>query len=114
MSKKYFFRGKISDEKFRTVLRLFCLDMEAKKTAEFTGLNQNTVNNIYNKLRERIAGLCGLESPFTNGEVELDESCFGARRVRGIRGRGPKVKSPFSGCSSVTIKFTPRLSKTAL
>lgn len=44
MSNKYFFRAKISDEKFKTVLRLFCLDMEAKKIAEFTGLNQNTVN----------------------------------------------------------------------
>ncbi len=97
MSNKYFFRAKISDEKFRTVLRLFCLDLEAKKTAEFAGLNQDTVNNIYNKLRERIAELCEAESPFTNGEVELDESYFGARRVRGIRGRGAKGKIPVFG-----------------
>jgi transposase len=82
MSNKYFFRGKISDEKFRTALRLFCLDTEAKKTAEFTGLNQDTVNNIYNKFRERIALLCESESPFANGDVELDESYSGARRVR--------------------------------
>ena len=71
--------------------------MEAKKVAEFAGLNQNTVNNIYNNLRERIAQLCEAESPFTNGEVELDESYFGARRVRGIRGSGAKGKIPVFG-----------------
>lgn len=97
MNNKYFFRANISEAKFRSVLRLFSLDVEAKKTAEFTGLNRGTVNNIYNKLRERIAQLCESESPFTNGEVELDESYFGARRVRGIRGRGAKGKIPVFG-----------------
>ena len=94
MSNKYFFRGKISEEKFRRIVRLFCLDIEAKKSAELTNLNRSTVNNIYRKLRERIAELCEAESPFTNGEVELDESYFGARRVRGIRGRGARGKTP--------------------
>ena len=97
MNNKYFFRAKISEDKFRIVLRLFCLDMEAKKVAEFTGLNRVTVNNIYNKLRCRIAEICEEESPFKNGEIELDESYFGARRVRGIRGRGARGKIPVFG-----------------
>ena len=97
MSNKYFFRGKISEEKFRRIVRLFCLDIEAKKSAELTNLNRSTVNNICRKLRERIAELCEAESPFTNGEVELDESYFGARRVRGIRGRGARGKTPVFG-----------------
>ena len=97
MSNKYFFRGKISEEKFRRIVRLFCLDIKAKKSAELTNLNRSTVNNIYRKLRERIAELCEAESPFTNGEVELDESYFGARRVRGIRGRGARGKTPVFG-----------------
>jgi len=97
MNNKYFFRAKISEEKFRTVLRLFCLDMEAKKVAVFTDLNRGTINNIYNKLRERIAEICESESPFVNGEIELDESYFGARRVRGIRGRGARGKIPVFG-----------------
>ncbi len=70
---------------------------EAKKTAELTNLNRSTINNIYHKLRERIAELCEAESPFQNGEVELDESYFGARRVRGKRGRGAKGKTPVFG-----------------
>jgi transposase len=97
MSNKYFFRTKISEEKFRVILRLFCLGMEAKKVAEFTGVNRNSINNIFNKIRERIAELCEAESPFENGEVELDESYFGARRVRGLRGRGARGKTPVFG-----------------
>ncbi len=97
MNNKYFFRAKISNEKFRLILHLFCLDIEAKKTAELTNLNRSTINNIYHKLRERIAELCEAESPFQNGEVELDESYFGARRVRGKRGRGAKGKTPVFG-----------------
>ena len=57
MINKYFFRTKISDSKFRTILRLFCLDIETKKVAEFTELNQGCINNIYKKLRKRIAEL---------------------------------------------------------
>ncbi len=75
------------------IVRLFCLGIEAKKSAELTNLNCSNVNNIYRKLRERIAELCEAESPFTNGEVELDESYFGARRVRGIRGRRARGKT---------------------
>jgi transposase len=71
--------------------------MEAKKVAEFTQLNRSTINNIYNKLRERIAEICEAETPFSNGEVELDESFFGARRVRGKIGRGAAGKIPVFG-----------------
>jgi len=39
------------------------------------------------KLRTRIAQVCNASSPLF-GEVEVDESYFGARRVRGKKGRG--------------------------
>jgi transposase len=97
MRNKYFFGAKISEDKFRTILRLFCLDVEASKVAEFVSMNRASINNIYNKLRERIAQLCEAESPFENGEIELDESYFGARRVRGKRGRGAQGKTPVFG-----------------
>jgi len=97
MNNKYFFRARISEEKFRMILRLFCLDIEAKKVAELTGLNRGSINNIFGKLRKRIAEICEAESPFENGEIELDESYFGARRVRGIRGRGARGKTPVFG-----------------
>ena len=97
MHNKYIKNAKISEAKFRVILRLFCLDMEAKKVAEFVNLNRITVNRIFDKIRVRISEICESESPFTNGEIELDESYFGARRVRGIRGRGAKGKIPVFG-----------------
>jgi len=43
-------------------------------------------------IRERIAEKCAIESPLS-GEVEVDESFFGARRVKGKRGRGAGGKT---------------------
>lgn len=97
MKNKYIKHTHISERKTREIIRFFSHDIEAKKTAELTGLSRGAVNRFYDKLRVRIAELCEAESPFTNGEVELDESYFGARRVRGIRGRGAKGKIPVFG-----------------
>ena len=38
-----------------------------------------------------------LESPFLNGEVEVDESYFGGVR-KGLQGRGASGKIPVFGC----------------
>ena len=46
--------------------------------------------------RARIAEACEADSPF-DGEVEADESCFGARRARGARGRGARGEAIVSG-----------------
>ena len=97
MRNKYLKNTKISEAQFRVILKLFCLEMEATKAAEFIGLHRTTVNRLFDKIRVRIAEICEAESPFENGEIELDESYFGARRVRGIRGRGAKGKIPVFG-----------------
>ena len=60
-------------------------------------LSRPTVNKIFNGIRERIAKYCEEESLFKNGYIELDESYFGARRVRGIWGRGARGKIPVFG-----------------
>ena len=82
-SNKYYIRSRISEKRFRHLVRLFSLELSASDTARLTGLTTKTVNSIYLKIRRRIAEACERESPFTNGEVEVDESDFGARRVRG-------------------------------
>jgi len=94
------------------VLRLFSLDIEAKKVAEFTGLNRGTINNIFGKLRERIAEICEAENPFENGEIELDESYWGARRVRGLRGGGARGKTPVLGMLKQGDKVYTQIVKT--
>ena len=89
---KYAFHSKISEKKIRELIRLFALDLNALQIAELTGLNRNTVNRYLKAIRKRIATFSEQESPFS-GEVEVDESYFGARRVKGKRGRGAYGKT---------------------
>ncbi|MEO6051832.1 MAG: IS1595 family transposase [Pyrinomonadaceae bacterium] len=73
-------------------MKYFALDLTANKTAELTGLTHKTVNQIYLKIRQRLAEESQRQSPFS-GEVEVDESYFGAKRVKGKRGRGAGGKT---------------------
>ena len=92
VSSKQFVRARISRAKFRQLLRLFALDLTATQIAELVHLNRNTVNRYLRLIRQSVALHCERESPFS-GDVELDESYFGARRVRGKRGRGARGKT---------------------
>ena len=78
--------AKISESKFRELLRLLCIDLSAIQIAQITGLNRNTVNRYLRAIRERIAYIYESESPLS-GEVEIDGSYFGAKRLKGKRGR---------------------------
>jgi transposase-like protein len=78
-------------------VRFFAQDLCATDAAALTGLTTKSVNCIYLKIRERIAQACERESPFATGVVEVDESYFGAKRVRGKRGRGAAGKTPVFG-----------------
>ena len=89
---RYANRSKISEAQFRALVRLFALDIEATKIAAIMGLHLNTINRYLYAIRERIADFCQTESPFA-GEVEVDESYFGAKRIRGKRGRGARGKT---------------------
>jgi transposase-like protein len=68
------------------------MDFTATDAAQLTGVSLRSVNSIYLKLRRRIAQHCEAQSPF-RGEVEIDESYFGPKRVRGKRGRGAAGKT---------------------
>ena len=113
----YFRRSRVSAVKFRLVLRLFCLDMEATKVAQLTGLNRNSVNLYFRHFRERIAVRCEAESPL-RGQVEIDESYLGGRRVRGKRGRGAFKKVPVFGLlkrhGKVYTQIVPNCSRPVL
>ena len=91
MENRYLKRSHISEAKFRQVVRLFCEDMTATQIASLTGLNRKTVNRLLLHIRKVIAAYCEDTYPLS-GEVEVDESYFGPRRVRGVRGRGAGKK----------------------
>ncbi len=82
LKNRYANRSKISEKKIRQIVQLFSLDLDANQIAKLTGLNRNTINRYLSEIRTRIADYCYTQSPFS-GEVELDESYFGARRVKG-------------------------------
>jgi transposase len=114
---KYKNRSRITNAKFRQILKLFCVDLNASQIAELTSLNRNTVNSYLKKFRLRIAEICEAQSPYS-GEVEVDESWFGARRVKGKRGRGAYGKTIVFGIfkrdGMVYTEIVPNCSKNTL
>ncbi len=84
---KYAKRSKISERKIRHIVKMFSLDLDASQITKISKLNRNTLNRYLTEIRKRIAEYCERQSPFS-GEVEIDESYFGARRIKGKRGRG--------------------------
>ena len=93
---RYLFRGRISERKFRDLLRLFATDITADRAAILTGLHHNTTLTLYRLLRLRMAELAQASCPF-RGVVEIDESYFGPARQRGQPGRGAARKTPVFG-----------------
>jgi len=93
---RYIRKSHISERKFRQILQAFCIDITAQDSAILTGISRNSLNKLFTKLRYRLLVL-SQEAPNFMGEVELDESYFGARRLRGKRGRGAAGKTPVFG-----------------
>ena len=114
---RYFRFAKISDARFRSLLRCFALDLTATQTAALAGLSVRRTNDLFQRLRQRLAAECAKVSPF-KGELEADESYFGARRVRGRRGRGAAGKTIVFGLlkrgDQVYTEIVPNASKAAL
>ncbi len=90
---RYYRRSRISESKFRLLAQHFALDLSAAQAAQLTSISHRSVITIFGKIPQRIAEECERQSPFKNGEVEVDESYFGPRRVRGRRGRGAGRKT---------------------
>jgi len=114
---RYAKSSKISEAKFRVLLKYFVADLSATQTSEITRINRNTVNRYFNAFRERVCEICAQESPFS-GSVEVDESYFGPRRVRGKRGRGAYGKTIVFGLlkrgDKVYTEIVPDASKQTL
>jgi transposase-like protein len=117
MKNRYANRARISERQFRQIVRLFALDLDATQITALSGLNRNTINRYLRGIRERIAEYCECQSPFA-GEIEVDESYFGARRIKGKRGRGAFGKTAVFGVfkrnGSVYTEIVPDCSKSTL
>ena len=96
MKNKYLKHARISEREFRSILELFCADVEAFKASRLAKVNKNTTHRLYGLLRRRVVELAHAEAAPFAGCVEVDESYFGPRRVRGIRGAWSSEENP--GC----------------
>ncbi len=90
---KYVIRSRISERKFRELVRYFTVDINAVQIAALTGLSWQTINKHLMAIRLRIATCCQRQASALQGQIEVDESYFGARRVKGRRGRGALGKT---------------------
>lgn len=92
--------GKISGYKVGKILKHFVVDVEAVKAAELMNLNRHTVEDYYNLFRQLIYQYQMDHFRKLNGVIEMDESYFGPRRIRGRhiklkRGRGTRKQAVF-------------------
>jgi len=114
---RYARRSHLSEAQIRRLVRLFAADLPASTVAALTGLSRRTVNRYVQALRERMAAVCEAQAPY-RGEVEVDESYFGKRRVRGKRGRGAGGKTIVFGIfkrnGHVYTEIVPDVKKTTL
>ena len=76
--------SKLSDYKIKKILKCFCSDIDATKTAEILGLNRKTINHYFRIFREVIFEKQQQDLSLFFGEIELDEAYFGAKRLRGV------------------------------
>ena len=109
---------RLSRYKIRKIILCFAEDITASSASKILHINRNTINAYYNEIREKILQHSLKEQEKELGEFELDESYFGARRVRGKRGRGAAGKTPVLGLlkrkGKVFVTIVPNCSKEEL
>lgn len=114
---RYVFRARISEAKFRRIIKLFTYDLSATQIAQIVHVSRPTINRYLMAIRECVAAICEAESPFS-GVVEVDESYFGPRRVKGKRGRGAGGKTIVFGIfkrnGKVYTEIVPDVSRKTL
>ena len=114
--------SKLSRYRLAKIRKHFCVDIPANKAALLLDINRNTANYYYLYFRKAIYLHQSLQLEKLTGEVELDESYFGAKRIRGNkvklkRGRGT-LKQPVFGVfergGRVYTEIVPDCSKNTL
>ncbi len=110
--------NRLSKYKIRKIINCFSMDLTATATSELLKLNRKTVNNYFTGFRELILEDSIQKHQKELGIFELDESYFGAKRVRGKRGRGAAGKTPVFGVlkreGKVFVSIVPRCSREEL
>ena len=81
MKNKYIVRSRISEKKFREILKYFTQDVEATKIAEFTNISEKTINKITKNIRILMSKECEKISKFS-GEIFKPPRSFALRLTK--------------------------------
>jgi transposase len=95
-SNRWINKLRISYKKWLWIVKLFELEVSARKIAEQTKLSYPTALKAVDVIRYSIIAHAHDFDDFLSGEIELDESYFGGKR-KGKRGRGAAHKVPVFG-----------------
>ena len=79
--------SKLSKYSLGKIILCFCTDVTASQTAILLDRNRNTINRWYGVFRRAIYVHQEALKESLIGKVEVDESYFGAKRVRGFHGK---------------------------
>ena len=75
-------------KKTREIIRYFAEDLSATSTSRLTWINRNTINSWYNYIRDVIfRKSIKTDQEIWKGIIEVDESYFWPKRIRGKRWR---------------------------
>jgi len=89
-------QGRLSCVQWLSLIKLFELEVSARKMSLQLGLSYGAVYRAVNTIRMAILSHAEDASDLLSGEIELDEAYFGGRR-KGNRGRGAAGKVPVFG-----------------
>ena len=73
MKNKYIYRSRISEKKFREILKYFAQDIEATKIANLTGISRISINKILRSIRVLMSKECEKISKFS-GEISSSQA----------------------------------------
>jgi hypothetical protein len=96
LNNKYILRPRIPEAKFRQLVRLFCVDLNATQIARVVGLNRNTVNSCSREYENELPLPVKLNRPLLE-KLRLMKAIFAACSLEGTTGRGTKGKSILFG-----------------
>ncbi len=110
--------NRLSRYKIKQIILCFAEDITATAACKLLKLNRKTINKYYNEFRLRILEASLKEQEKEFGEFELDESYFGAKRIRGKRERMAPEKTSVFGLlkrdGKVFVKVVPNCSREEL
>ena len=78
MKNKYVVRSRISEAKFRQIIKYFSLDLQANQIAELTGLSRNSINSYIKAIRIAIANQT--DPKHSHIKLQADQLLFGINK----------------------------------